>query len=68
MLEEMENTLTDMIESGSSAPDLFTFNSITGGLWEQWAARQDKGTKLTGALHEDYCGRATFKYRVRILR
>ncbi|KAJ6948417.1 hypothetical protein NC651_002684 [Populus alba x Populus x berolinensis] len=25
------------------------------------------GTKLTGALHEDYCGRATFKYRVRIL-
>ncbi|KAJ6948418.1 hypothetical protein NC651_002684 [Populus alba x Populus x berolinensis] len=99
----MENTLTDMIESGSSAPDLFTFNSITGGLWEQWAARQDgkdiwKGddietmeeylsktkhlriktntitycslvsTKLTGALHEDYCGRATFKYRVRILR
>nr|TKR58964.1 hypothetical protein D5086_0000326990 [Populus alba] len=24
-------------------------------------------TKLTGALHEDYCGRATFKYRVRIL-
>ncbi|KAF9675565.1 hypothetical protein SADUNF_Sadunf09G0045400 [Salix dunnii] len=30
MFEEMENTLTDMIESGSSAPDLFTFNSIIG--------------------------------------
>ncbi|CAK7330905.1 unnamed protein product [Dovyalis caffra] len=30
MLEEMENALTDMIESGSSVPDLFTFNSIIG--------------------------------------
>lgn len=30
MFEEMENTLTDMIESGSSVPDLFTFNSIIG--------------------------------------
>ncbi|KAJ6692066.1 PENTATRICOPEPTIDE REPEAT-CONTAINING PROTEIN 1 MITOCHONDRIAL [Salix purpurea] len=30
MFEDMENTLTDMIESGSSVPDLFTFNSIIG--------------------------------------
>ncbi|KAL9367782.1 hypothetical protein Peur_038981 [Populus x canadensis] len=170
MLEEMENTLTDMIESGSSAPDLFTFNSVTGAYgssgqqdkMEKWYAeflliglrpdiktfnilirsyekagvygkikaddietmeeylsktkhlriktniitycsivsvyskaghimkvdsilRQVENsdiildtpffncvirayyTKLTGALHEDYCGRATLKYRVRIL-
>nr|TKR58965.1 hypothetical protein D5086_0000327000 [Populus alba] len=52
MLEEMENTLTDMIESGSSAPDLFTFNSITGGLWEQWAARQDGKIKVLEFMEE----------------
>jgi hypothetical protein len=40
MLEEMENTLTDKIESGSSAPDLFTFNSITGAYGS--SGQQDK--------------------------
>ncbi|KAF2293431.1 hypothetical protein GH714_001712 [Hevea brasiliensis] len=30
MFEEMENSLTDMIESGSSSPDIFTFNSVIG--------------------------------------
>ncbi|KAF9665700.1 hypothetical protein SADUNF_Sadunf16G0150900 [Salix dunnii] len=44
MLEGMENTLTDMIEStGSSAPDLFTFNSITGA--HGISGQQDKMEK-----------------------
>ncbi|EOX96640.1 Tetratricopeptide repeat-like superfamily protein isoform 1 [Theobroma cacao] len=30
MFEEMESSLTDMIESGDSPPDIFTFNSIVG--------------------------------------
>lgn len=30
MFEEMENSLTDMIESDSSSPDIFTFNSVIG--------------------------------------
>ncbi|XP_050210640.1 pentatricopeptide repeat-containing protein At3g53170 [Mercurialis annua] len=30
MFREMENTLTEMIESGNSLPDLFTFNSVIG--------------------------------------
>lgn len=30
MFEEMENSLTDMIESESSVPDIFTFNSVIG--------------------------------------
>ncbi|KAK8283054.1 hypothetical protein V6Z12_D08G067800 [Gossypium hirsutum] len=30
LFEDMENLLTDMIESGDSLPDIFTFNSIIG--------------------------------------
>ncbi|WCJ18550.1 Pentatricopeptide repeat-containing protein At3g53170 [Euphorbia peplus] len=30
MFTEMENSLTDMLESGSFVPDLFTFNSVIG--------------------------------------
>ncbi|KAE8666959.1 Tetratricopeptide repeat-like superfamily protein isoform 2 [Hibiscus syriacus] len=30
LFEDMENVLTDMIESGDSLPDIFTFNSIIG--------------------------------------
>ncbi|XP_065871248.1 pentatricopeptide repeat-containing protein At3g53170 isoform X2 [Euphorbia lathyris] len=30
MFKEMENSLTDMIDSGNFVPDLFTFNSVIG--------------------------------------